>query len=67
MLLVNLVIVAVIEIERTTVDMLNQLDSVRGVIMGLTEDVPGERWRDSCRAIVRGLERHAREFPSMYR
>jgi len=38
-----------------------------GVIMGITEDMPPERWQNSCRAIMDGLDRHAREKPELYR
>ena len=54
------------EVEATTVALLEELESPQGVIMGITEDVPEHRWRDSCRAIMDGLERHAREHPSKY-
>jgi len=54
------------EVERTTVEMLNELSSVDGVIMGITEDMPEDRWQGSCRAIMDGLERHAREHPGLY-
>ena len=54
------------EVEQTTVDLLNQLESVDGVIFGITEDMPPDRWRDSCRAIMDGLDRHAHENPKMY-
>ena len=54
-------------VERFTVDMLDTLASVDGVIMGVTEDMPPERGLDSCRAIMDGLDRHARENPLLYR
>lgn len=54
------------EVEQTTVDLLNELETCQGIIMGITEDIPQHRWRDSCRAIMSGLERHAREYPDMY-
>lgn len=53
-------------VEEKTVDLLNELDSTEGIIMGITEDMPPDRWRDSCRAIMTGLERHAKEFPEKY-
>ncbi len=49
------------EVEAFTVNLLNGLDSCQGLIMGITEDVPENRWQGSCRAIMTGLERHARE------
>jgi len=54
------------EIEQATVDMLNELDSIDGLIVGITEDIPQHRWQDSCRAIMDGLDRHARENPELY-
>ena len=46
-------------VEQTTVDMLNELPTTEGVIMGITEDVPAERWQANYRAIMDGLERQA--------
>ncbi len=54
------------EVEALAVDLLNQAGSVDGLIMAVTEDMPPHRWRDSCRAIMDGLERHARENPRVY-
>ena len=54
------------EVEAFTVDLLDELDNCRGVIMGITEDIPEGRWQDSCRAIMDGLERHGREHPEKY-
>lgn len=55
------------EVEQFTVDLLNELDSVDGIIMGITEDMPAHRGLDSCRAIMNGLDRHAKERPELYR
>jgi hypothetical protein len=54
------------EVERFTVDMLNQVERVDGVLMGLTETVPAHRWQGSFTAIMDGLDRHARENPKRY-
>jgi len=54
------------EVEAATVALLEELDSIDGLIMSITEDIPPDRWRDSCRAIMDGLDRHAREQPQMY-
>jgi hypothetical protein len=51
------------EIEQTTVDLLNQVETVDGLLMGIMEDIPAHRWQKSCRAIMDGLDRHARENP----
>ncbi len=48
------------EVTRATLDLLNQVPDTRGILMGITEDIPEARWRDSCRAIMDGLEQHAR-------
>jgi hypothetical protein len=55
------------EVEQFTVDMLNTLESVDGIIMGITEDLPAHRGLDSCLAVMKGLERHAKERPEFYR
>jgi hypothetical protein len=39
---------------------------VDGLLVGITEDMPPDRWQDSCRAIMDGLDRHARERPGCY-
>jgi len=54
------------EIAEFTVRMLDELDSIDGFIVGITEDMPPHRWRQSCMAIMDGLERHARLHPDMY-
>jgi len=54
------------EVEKTTIDLLNQAGNIDGLIMGITEDIPPDRWQNSCRAIMNGLERHARENSHWY-
>ena len=54
------------EVEQKTVALLNELDTVKGLIMGVTEDVPPDRWRNSLTAIMDGLDRHRRERPELY-
>ncbi len=54
------------EVEQATVELLNQVGTVDGLIMGITEDIPPDRWQRSCTAIMDGLERHARERPELY-
>ncbi len=44
------------DITRATIGMLNELDSTDGVIMGITEDIPPDKWQRSCKAIMDGLE-----------
>ncbi len=53
-------------VARATVQMLSEMDSLDGVIMGITEDMPPDRWRNSCRAIMDGLENHSRLHPDLY-
>lgn len=54
------------KIEETTVELLNQVRNMNGMIMGITEDIPTDRWEQSCRAIMDGLDRHASEYPGVY-
>ena len=54
------------QVEQATVDLLNEVTSPDGIIIGITEDIPADRWRDSCRAIMDGLSRHVRENPRHY-
>jgi hypothetical protein len=53
-------------VEEATVDLIDEAGKVDGLIVGITEDVPEDRWRDSCWAIMDGLERHARLNPDIY-
>ena len=55
------------EVQRTAFDLLEETGSMDGLIMGVTEDVPEHRWQDSCRAIMDGLDEHARRRPERYR
>ena len=55
------------EIERATVEMLDSLETIDGLIVGITEDMPPHRWKHSCRAIMSGLKRHAVENADLYR
>ena len=54
------------EVEATTLDLLDQAGTMDGFIMGVTEDMPPDRWQNSCRAIMQGVERHSREHLSLY-
>ncbi len=54
------------EIELATVDLLDQAGGVDGLIMGVTEDMPPWRCPGSCKAIMDGIDRHAREHPELY-
>jgi len=54
------------QVEAAAYDLVEQAKSADGVLVGITEDIPEDRWQDSCRAIMRGLERHAQENPVWY-
>ena len=54
------------EVEQTTVDLLTEAGTVEGLIVGITEDVPQDRWQGSFRAIMDGLDRHVRENGYLY-
>jgi len=54
------------EVERFTVGLLNEVETMDGLLIGITEDIPADRWRGSCRAIMDGIDRHARERPELY-
>lgn len=46
-------------VEKTTVELLASLDSTDGIIMGITEDVPPERWQGSFTAIMDAIYKFA--------
>lgn len=54
------------EVRRATVALLEELPSCRGIIMGITENMPPERWQGSCGAIMDGLQQHAWQHPGKY-
>jgi len=54
------------EVEAATVDLLESIEAIDGLIIGITEDMPPDRWRDSCRAIMDGIDRHAQANPGLY-
>ncbi len=54
-------------VEQMTVDLLNEVPAVDGLIFGITEDMPANRWQNSCWAIMDGLDRHARDRPELYK
>lgn len=54
------------EVAQVAFDLLEEAGSVDGLLVGITEDMPPERWQDSCRAIMDGLDRHACERPERY-
>lgn len=54
------------EVERRTREMLAEPASPDGVLMGITENIPTHRWRQSLTAIMNGLERYRGEHPEQY-
>lgn len=54
------------EVKKVTIDLLNQAGGINGLIMGITEDIPPDRWQNSCKAIMDGLECHSREHKNLY-
>ena len=55
------------EVERVTIDLLEQAGTPDGLIMGITEDMPPLRWQHSCTAIMDGLERQCEGAPGPVR
>ena len=47
------------QVFATTLELLAQVPTVEGLIMGVTEDVPEDHWQRSCTAIVDALDHHA--------
>jgi hypothetical protein len=54
------------EVEQTAFDLLSQVKSVDGIILGITENIPEGRWPFCCKAVMDGLDRHAIENPKVY-
>ena len=54
-------------VEEITVNLLEQISDMSGVIMGITEDIPPDRWQNSCRSIMNGLDRHAASHADLYK
>ncbi len=54
------------DIVDITVSLLDEAGSVDGLLMGITENVPPDRWQNSCRAIMDGLEKHAKLRSKLY-
>ncbi len=54
------------EVASAAFDLIEQAGPER-LIIGITEDMPPGRWRDSCRAIMDGIDRHAQQRPEAYR
>ena len=50
------------DIKSAVTGMLGEPESPDGIIMGITEDIPPERWQNSCNAIMDGLEEFSRGY-----
>jgi len=48
------------EMERVTIDLLQQAAPGNGFIIGITEDMPPNRWIDGCMTINRAVQEHGR-------
>ena len=54
------------EVAAVTIDLLDQAKSPDGFLVGITDDVPENRWRQSYSAIMDGLDQHASEHADLY-
>ena len=55
------------EVAAVAMDLVDQATTPEGLLIGITDDVPENRWRQSFTAIMDGLEQHAREHSDLYR
>jgi hypothetical protein len=55
------------EVAQTTLSLCNALESVEGISMGITEDMPMAYRQASCTTIMDNLDRHARGNPITYK
>jgi len=55
------------EIVQATLDLIDQARTPDGLLIGITDDVPEDRWRDSCTAIMDGCDLHVQLHPGLYR
>ncbi len=55
------------QVRKIAFDLVDSLASVDGLLVGVTENMPPERWRNSCTSIMDGLEDHAKAHPEQYR
>ncbi len=54
------------EIAAVAMDLVDQAQTPDGLLMGITDNVPENRWRPSFTAIMDGLEQHARDHGELY-
>lgn len=54
------------KVQQAALELIDQAGGPDGLLLGITEDMPPHRWRDSCRAIMDGIDQHARANPALY-
>jgi hypothetical protein len=54
------------EIRLRTAEMIAESGTPDGLLIGITENIPENRWQDSCRAIMDGIDDHAEAHPHLY-
>ncbi len=54
------------KIEHTVLELLEEAGCPEGLIMGITEDVPEDRWQGNFLAIMGALEKHSRREAEFY-
>lgn len=54
------------EVEQAAINLVEEAGNVDGLLFGVTENMPLDRWQNSCRAIMNGLDRHAQEHAWRY-
>ena len=54
------------EIAAVAMNLVDQAGAPDGFLVGITDDVPENRWRQSFTAIMDGLEQHARKHGDLY-
>ena len=55
------------EIAAMAMSLVDQAGTPDGLLIGITDDVPENRWRQSFTAIMDGLEQHGRDRDDRYR
>ncbi len=54
------------KVENTVLELLEEAGRPEGLIMGITEDVPEDRWQGNFLAIMGALEKHSLNNPEFY-
>ena len=54
------------EVTTVTEGLVDEAVTPRRLIIGISDEVPWTRWRQSFAAVMDGLEKHAREHPDLY-